>query len=162
MKWLRRVLVCVLILYGLGLVWGYFRLPLAAIKSLGNYRSIASAPAVSFGNLGVSSTQRWYLGHAFSESPVPAAPSVAVSVEWNALVLARVRSGYHVSPKGAERRDSLYLCVFGAWIPVYNFRREMAWEAAGGGPVAANQAQQQTAGADSAPRVHRSPSPRGC
>src|SRR5687768_11679134 len=114
MKWWRRVLVCILVVYGLGLVWGYFRLPLAAIKSLGSYRSIASAPSVRFGYLDVSSTQRRYLVHAFDESPVSAVPSVAVSVEWNTLVLARARSSYYASPKGAERRDSLYLCMFGA------------------------------------------------
>ena len=127
MKWWRRVLVCLPILYGLGLVWGYFRLPLAAVKSLGSYRSIASAPAVSFGNLNVSSSQRWYLGHAFNESPVLGVPSVAVSVEWNALAVARVRSSYYSSPKGAERRESVYLCMFGAWIPVHNFQRVVTY-----------------------------------
>ena len=122
MKHWRRILVCVLALYLLGLGVGYIRLPFAAIKSLGNYRSIASAPAVTFADtLDASASQRWYLEQSFTESPVPVVPVVSAAVQWNLLVVARANSRYYVGPKGAERRDSLYLCLFGAWVPVYTF-----------------------------------------
>jgi hypothetical protein len=118
----RRLLICILALYGLGLLWGYIRLPWAAVRSLRDYATLAAAPAVSFGNgLDVSPAQRWYLGRCLPESPVPLVPRVEVEVRWNALVLARVHSGYYVSNTGAEYRDSLYLCLFGFWIPVYDF-----------------------------------------
>lgn len=118
----RRILICVTALYGLGLLWGYVRLPWAAVRSLRDYRLVAAAPAVSFADdLDVSSAQHWYLAHALPESPVPVVPRIDVEVRWNALALARVRSGYFISGTGAESRDSLYLCVFGAWFPVYNF-----------------------------------------
>jgi hypothetical protein len=119
---LRVALICVLALYLLGLVWGYVRLPWAAIRSLRDYHLVVEAPAVTFAaTLEVSPAQRWYLEHCLTESPVPTVPRIDVEVPWNALVLARVRSGYFVSGTGAEQRDSLYVCVFGAWVPVYNF-----------------------------------------
>ena len=118
----RRIVLCVLALYGLGLVWGYVRLPWAALRSLRDFPTLAAAPAVSFANnLDVSPVQRWYLERALPESPVPVVPRVDAEVRWNALALARVRSGYFISNTGAESRDSLYVCVFGAWVPVYNF-----------------------------------------
>jgi hypothetical protein len=123
MKRFRRLLTCVLILYGIGLVWGYFRLPWAAIKSLADGDIIAAAPAVSFGWLEMSSGQRWYLKRALTQSPVPVVPRVSVEVKWNAIVLARVSCSYHATSKGAESRDSMYLCLFGAWIPVRDYSR---------------------------------------
>lgn len=117
-----RLLIGILALYGLCLIWGYVRLPWAAVRSLRDYAYLAAAPAVSFADgLDVSPAQRWYLGRSLPESPVPLVPRVEVEVRWNALVLARVHSGYYVSNTGAEHRDSLYLCFFGFWIPVYNF-----------------------------------------
>ena len=78
----RRLLTCVLILYCIGLVWGYVRLPWAAVKSLADYGLIASAPAVSFAaSLDVSPAQRWYLEHALTESPIPVVPRVSVDVD---------------------------------------------------------------------------------
>jgi hypothetical protein len=123
----RRILIGVLALYVLGLGWGYLRLPWAAIRSLRDYGIIAAAPAVSFSDkLDVSPAQRWYLERSLTESPVPVVPRVEAEVRWNALVIARVHSGYFVSGTGAEWRDSLYVCVFGAWLPVYNFFQAMA------------------------------------
>jgi hypothetical protein len=122
----RRILIGVLALYVLGLGWGYFRLPWAAIRSLRNFRSLAAAPAVSFSDkLDVSPAQRWYLERSLTESPVPVVPRVEAEVRWNALIVARVHSGYYVSSKGAEWRKDLYLCAFGAWIPIYTFHHSV-------------------------------------
>lgn len=123
MKWRRRLLMGIAILYGLGLVWGYFRLPWAAVKSLGN---VSRAAAVNYVFMSMSSSQRWYLDQALQESPVPVRPQVSVEIKWYAVVLARVRTSYYVSPKGAADRDSLFLCVFGAWLPVHNFGHTVA------------------------------------
>jgi hypothetical protein len=119
----RGILICVLTVYILGLGWGYIRLPWAAIKSLRDYRTlIAPASVVSFDpGLDVSPVQRWYLDQALVESPVPVVPRLSVDVKWNAIVLARVYSRYYVSNTGAEGKDCLCFCLFGAWIPIYDF-----------------------------------------
>src|SRR5262245_24281447 len=75
----RKIVACIPILYALGLLWGYVRLPLAALKSLRDGRLLFDAPAVSFGpDFDVSPAQRWYLKTAFVESPVPVVPEVSV------------------------------------------------------------------------------------
>ncbi len=63
---------------------------------------------------------------ALNESPVPAVPRVEVDVKWNLFVVARVASSHYVGPTGAEWREDLYLCVFGAWIPMYRFTHLVA------------------------------------
>jgi hypothetical protein len=110
----------------LGLAWGYLRLPWAAIKSLADYEIVARAPAVRLSHRNVSTVQLWYLDHALRVSPVPVKPSVSAIVIWNALVFARVRSGWYTGNLGAEHKESLYFCLFGAWIPVYTYGHEMA------------------------------------
>src|SRR4051794_39078864 len=91
--WLR-VLPSILVLYVLGLGWGYLRLPWAAIRSLADSRLITTAPAVSLSETGVdvSRSQQWYLDRVLSQSPTPVAPRVGVVVRWNALICARVSS----------------------------------------------------------------------
>jgi hypothetical protein len=123
---LRRIILTVISLYVVTLAWGYARLPWAAIKSLRDFRNIARASAVSFDGLDVTPVQEWYLKKSLPESPKPVVPRLSVEVKWYALVLARAYSTYYVSPKGAEGRDSLYFCFFGAWIPVYNFQEWMS------------------------------------
>ncbi len=74
--------LAVVILYALGLAWGYLRLPLAALKSLHDYPIVASAEAVTFAETtDVASSQWWYLEHSLRESPVPAFPRVWVEVK---------------------------------------------------------------------------------
>ncbi len=122
----RRILISVLVLYALGLTWGYLRLPWAAIRSLADYELVARAPAVSLSHRNVSTAQLWYLKHALRESPVPVVPRLWAKVTWNALVFARVYSGHYIGDTGAEGKDSLYFCLFGAWIPVYTYNHVMA------------------------------------
>lgn len=127
MKYRRAILIGVGSLYLLGLGVGYIRLPCAAIKNLRDYRSLASDPVVTFSdNLDASPIQRWYLEHAFNESPVPVVPRLSVDVKWNALIAARVRSGYFRTGKGAENRDGLLICLFGAWVSVHTYRSEIS------------------------------------
>jgi hypothetical protein len=123
-----RVLLGILVLYLLGLGWGYLRLPWAAIRSLADHKSVTTAPAVSLSATGVdvSRSQQWYLDRVLPLSPTPVVPRVSVVVRWNALICARVSSGHYVGPTGAEWRDSLYICLFGAWVPVYTFSHVMA------------------------------------
>ena len=56
----------------------------------------------------------------------PVVPRLSVAVSWNALVSARVKSGHYIGNVGAERQDVLYVCLFGAWVPVYTYYSEMA------------------------------------
>jgi hypothetical protein len=37
-----------------------------------------------------------------------------------------VRSGLYAGPLAAEDKDSLYVCLFGVWIPIYTFDHVMA------------------------------------
>jgi hypothetical protein len=122
----RKILISILVLYALGMCWGYFRLPWAAIKSLGDYKIVENAPGITFSDIKVSWAQRWYLKHAMKESPTTVTPKVAVSVTWNALVFARVRSGCYLAPLGAEGVDGLYFCLFGLWIRIHTYSHEMA------------------------------------
>jgi hypothetical protein len=126
MKTRRGIFIAVVLLYAAGLIWGYFRLPWAAVRSLADYRLIVEAPAVSLSDLDISPAQLGYLRRALRVSPTPVVPRVSVTVTWNALVIARVRSGHYVGNTGAEHRDSVYVCLFGAWVPVYTYSHVMA------------------------------------
>ena len=117
----RRILVVIAVLYAIGLAWGYVRLPFAAVKSLGDYRLIANAPAVGIGQVKAAPLQVAYLTRSLSTSRTTAAPHVSATVIWNALAVARVRSAIYLGPTGAESRDVLYVCLFGVWVPVYTF-----------------------------------------
>ena len=118
----RRILIAVALLYAVGLVWGYFRLPLAAIKNLHDYRIfIAQARAVSLDEIDISAPQLGYLRGAIPLSRDPVVPRLSVAVSWNALVVARINSGYYHSNEGAERMDILYICLFGAWVPIHTY-----------------------------------------
>ena len=121
MKVRRVVLPAVITLYAAGLTWGYWRLPWAAVKSLHDYSIIAEAPAVSLAEVDVSGLQLGYLRGALPVSTARVVPRVSVAVAWYAVVIARVRSGHFLGPEGAERRDALYVCLFGAWIPIYTY-----------------------------------------
>lgn len=122
----RYVLISVLVLYALGLAWGYLRLPWAAVKSLVDYEIVARPTAVSLSHRNVSTAQLRYLKRALRVSPVPVVPRVSVNVIWNALVFARVESGHYIGPLGAEVKDSLYLCLFGVWFPIYTYSHLMS------------------------------------
>ena len=124
----RHIVIGIVGIYILMLIWGYARLPWAAIKNLRDYRGVvAPAKAVSFtSDLDISGVQEWYLKHSLNESPLPVVPRLSVRVKWNALILARVESGHWVGPKGAEGRDSLYFCCFGFWIPIFTFSNWMS------------------------------------
>src|SRR4051812_19606559 len=63
MKVRRRILIAVVLLYAVGLVWGYLRLPWAAIRTLRDYRIIAVAPAISLSEAEISPAQLGYLIH---------------------------------------------------------------------------------------------------
>ena len=122
----RLILITIVSLYAAGLIWGYFRLPWAAMKNLGDYRLIAEAEAVSLAETDVSALQLNYLRGALSVSTVSVVPRASVAVSWNALVIARVKSGHYIGNEGAENQDVLYVCLFGAWVPVYTYYRAIA------------------------------------
>jgi hypothetical protein len=112
-----HILILVLVLY----LVGYLRLPLAAIRNLSDYEIISSTPVTFSEKTEVSMAQRWYLKRSLRESPVPTTPRIFVRVEWNMFLLARVNTSYYVNEKGAEYNDSVYLCVFGAWAPIFTY-----------------------------------------
>src|SRR5262245_46923302 len=92
----RRLCYFVAALYALTLLWGYVRLPWAAIKNLWDYPLIAREPAVSSAPASrVSSMQDAYLKLCLNESPTRVVPELLVDVKWNALVAARVQSSLH-------------------------------------------------------------------
>lgn len=135
----RRVLITLLLHYPAGIVWGYFRLPWAAVRSLYRDGDIAKAPAVYLSpRLALSSAQRGYLRRALTARVVPTAPPessidaivprVSVSVTWNWLVIARVESAVFTQDKsGVTGRDSVYVCLFGAWFPILTYRHDSGW-----------------------------------
>jgi hypothetical protein len=137
MKARRRILVTLLLLYPTGIVWGYFRLPWAAIRSLYRDDHTAKAPAVYLSpKLAISSAQRRYLRRALPVQIVPTlpprssalVPRVSVSVIWNALVIARVESAVFTQNKfGVKGRDSVYVCLFGGWFPILTYRYDSGW-----------------------------------
>jgi hypothetical protein len=139
MKTRRRILIMVLAIYAAGIAWGYFRLPLGAVRSLYRDDDIAKAPAVYLSpKMAISPGQLRYLRLAL---PVPIAsvmphrktsdpnvPRVSVIVTWNALVIARVESAVFTQDKsGVSGRDSVYVCLFGAWFPVLTYRYDSGW-----------------------------------
>jgi hypothetical protein len=124
----RSNLISVLALYTLGLAWGYVRLPWASVTDFDAHVYVAQQPAVSLSYQNVSRVQLRYLEHALTPrvSSVPVLPVVKIDVTWNALVFARVKSGYVTGPVGAEIKDRLFVCVFGAWIPVHTYSHLMS------------------------------------
>jgi hypothetical protein len=117
-----------IIIYAGGLAWGYQRLAWAAIKNLADYNLIRTAPAVSIdeSQTSISRSQESYLRERLRISSMPTTPRVSVAVVWNALVCARVKAGHYTGPLGVEGKDTLFVCVFGAWFPVYTFGHAMA------------------------------------
>ena len=123
-----RALFVILALYLAGLVWGHVRLPWAALLSLRDHQLIRAASAVSVDpdQTAITSAQRRYLNWALPVSATATKPVVFVAIHWNAWACARVRSGIYVGSEGAEAQDCLYVCLFGAWVPVYRFWHVMA------------------------------------
>lgn len=118
-----RVFFAVAALYVVGLVWGYQRLLWAAISDLGGGELLRAFPSATWSreSTQVSSFRAGYLESRLPHSSERTIPQIKVSVKWNAFVLARVTTGYYVSPLGAEWKDCLYLCVFGGWMRVHTF-----------------------------------------
>jgi hypothetical protein len=123
-----RALFVLLALYLAGLVWGHVRLPWAALLSLRDHQLIREASAVSVDTdrTVITAAQHRHLKWALPVSATATKPVVFVATDWNAWACARVRSGIYVSPEGAEAQDCLYVCLFGAWFPVYRFSHVMA------------------------------------
>jgi hypothetical protein len=124
----RKIILLLSIGYALGLVWGQFRLPVAAVKSLADYPLLRRKPVVSVSDeqLRMLSIQKWYLKHSMNVVDDTNPPRISADVRWNWGVVARVHSGHYISPQGAEWLDGLYVCVFGAWLRVYTFSHVMA------------------------------------
>jgi hypothetical protein len=139
MKSRRRVIITVLALYAAGTVWGYFRLPWGAVRSLHRDDDIANAPAVYLSpKMAISPAQLRYLRGAlpvpiapvmwYRDSSHPIVPRLSVVVAWNALVIARAESAIFTQDKdGVTGRDSVYVCLFGAWFPVLTYRHDSGW-----------------------------------
>lgn len=123
-----RALFVLLALYLAGLVWGHVRLPWAALMSLRDHQLFRDASAVSLDSdkTAITTAQHRYLKWALPVSATATKPVVFVAIHWNAGVCARVQSGIYVSSTGAEAQDCLYVCLFGAWVPVYRFWHVMA------------------------------------
>src|SRR5258706_15650023 len=111
-----------------GLVSGYRRLPWVAINNLSDHELVTAATAVTIdrSQSSMSQSQEAYLKLRLPESPVPTTPRIHVQIGWNALVCACVKAGRYRALLGAEWKDTLFVCVFGAWIPVYTFSHLMA------------------------------------
>lgn len=139
MKTRRRFIITVLVLYAVGITWGYFRLPWVAVRSLYRDDHIAKAPAVYLSpKMAISRAQLWYLRRAlpvpiasvmsYRNSHDPIVPRVSVVVTWNALMIARAESAVFTQDKdGVSGRDSVYVCLFGAWFPILTFRYDEGW-----------------------------------
>jgi hypothetical protein len=139
MKTRRPIIITVLALYAAGIVWGYIRLPWGAIRSLHRNDDIAGAPTVYLSpKMAMSPAQLRYLRGAlgvpiapvmrYRNSSDPIVPRVSVVVAWNALVIARAESAVFTQDKdGVTGRDSVYVCLFGAWFPVLTFRYDSGW-----------------------------------
>lgn len=114
--------------YLLGLVWGQTRLPYAAVKHMLDYPLLKEASSVSAypADLQMLGIQRWYLNRSMHIVAGTQPPRISVSVKWSAGIVARVDSGHYMGPLAAEGLDCLYVCFFGAWIPVYTFNHVMA------------------------------------
>jgi hypothetical protein len=116
------------LLYLAGLVWGQCRLAWAAICDLRDRNLVIHATSVTLdrSRSSMSAAQEAYLLRQVHESPTPTTPRIQVSVRWNAYVCARVHAGHYVGPLGAEGKETLFICMFGAWVPVYTFYNVMA------------------------------------
>ncbi len=127
-KWIVVAFLVAGSLYVGGLAWGSRRLAWAAVKDLRDGELVTTAPAVTVdrGQTSISRDQKAYLFQHLRESPTPTTPRIHVNGRWNALVCARVEAGHYVGPTGAEWKDTLFVCVFGAWVPVYTFSSIMA------------------------------------
>jgi hypothetical protein len=127
-RWIIVAILVVASLYVGGLVSGSRRLAWAAIKDLRDGELVTTAPAVTVdrGQTSISRSQEDYLLKRLRESPTPTTPRIHVNVRWNASVCARVQAGHYVGPRGAEWKDTLFVCVFGTWVPVYTFSNLMA------------------------------------
>ena len=121
----RKIILLLAIGYSLGLVWGQVRLPVAAVKSLTDYRLLTSVSA-SDEDLQMLAIQRSYLKRSLNVTESRQPPRISVRVKWNCGIIARVQSGYYLAPEGAEYLDALYFCAFGAWVRVYRFSHAMA------------------------------------
>lgn len=115
-------------LYSIGLIWGQFRLPFAAVKNLRDYPMLRMPTPVSASDnkLIMHDFQKMYLKQSMNMTEGTQPPRISVDVTWNVGILARVRSGHYSSPTGAESLDCLYICFFGGWIPIYTFSESMA------------------------------------
>jgi hypothetical protein len=120
------LVISLLYLGGLGI--GDSRLAWAAIRNLRDHNLVTTASTITLdrGQTSISSSQEAYLLRQLHESPTPTTPRIHVAVRWNAFVCARVAAGHYVGPVGAEGKDTLFVCVFGAWVPVYTFNNWMA------------------------------------
>jgi hypothetical protein len=121
-------LVAVASLYLIGLIVGHRRLAWAAIADLRDRELVTTAASVTLDRTRSSLTaaQEAYLLSRLKESPTPTTPRIHVDVRWDAFVCARVSAGHYVGPTGAEGKETLFVCLFGAWIPVYTFGSVMA------------------------------------
>ena len=82
--------------------------------------------SASDAQLQMSAVQRWYLMRAMKLVEGTGPPRISADVRWNWGVVARVHSGLYISSMGAESLDGLYVCVFGAWLRIYEFSHAMA------------------------------------
>jgi len=127
-KWMVVAILVIGLLYVGGLAWGSRRLAWAAIKDLRHHELVTKAPAVTVdrGQTSISPAQEAYLLQHLRESPTPTTPRIHIAVRWNILICARVNAGHYVGPTGVEWKDTLFVCVFGAWVPVHTFSNVMA------------------------------------
>lgn len=124
----RKIALFLVTAYAIGLAWGQVRLPYAAVKNMLDYPLLKNTPPVSAsaGDLQMLGVQRWYISRSMNIKADTQPPRISVQVKWNAGIIARVDSGLYFGPEAAEGLDCLYVCLFGAWVPVYTFNHEMA------------------------------------
>jgi len=124
----RKIILVLFVGYALALVWGHVRLPLAAVKSLDDYRLLRNTPVLSASDdqLQMWAVQKRYLSHSINLVSGKGTPRISAEVKWNCGIVARVQSGIYFSPEGAEGIDGLYICVLGGWLRVYTFSHLMA------------------------------------
>ncbi len=128
MRRYRKVILVLIVAYGLGLVWGQVRLPFAAAKRVGPLDGLS----VSDDTLKMLSFQRAYLKRSSKVVEGRSGPpyhSLSVTVKWNAGLVARVASEHsytYLDPETSrlmgefESVDAFYICLFGMWMPVYS------------------------------------------
>ena len=123
-----QILLVVAVFYAVGLVWGYQRLPLAVISDLDNGEFLRRNPSANWSRATtrISTVQESYLERRLAHSQQHAMPRAYVSIQWNAFALARVQGGYDAGFDSVERKDRLYLCLFGGWVCVHAFSHIMS------------------------------------